>query len=141
MLHLRFCFFSFNFGRMHHQPNSLEDICEKILRNRLERKITTELRRAQSRNLLKRYNKLIQFFCILTYDLQLVCINYSQLPLLRTPSGSRGSVLIARVRNSKDLFQSNVCNLFLRGIYSCCPYYGGVRRVKARSPQGESWLY
>ena len=41
---------------------------------------------------------------------------------------------LARVRNSGNLFQSNVCNLFFPGIYSCCPFYWGVRysEVSAR---------
>ena len=30
---------------------------------------------------------------------------------------------LARILNSRSLFQSNVCKLFLTGIKSCCPYY------------------
>ena len=43
--------------------------------------------------------------------------------------------LIARVRNSGNLFQSNVCTLFLPGIkllsvLSRCPYKRGVRKAR-----------
>ena len=43
---------------------------------------------------------------------------YSQLPLSRTPSGPRVSVLNSEspFRNSRNLFQSNVCNIFLLGF-------------------------
>ena len=42
---------------------------------------------------------------------------------------------VARVRNSGSLFQSNVCNLFLPGIYllsvlSGCPLQRGVRKAR-----------
>ena len=40
---------------------------------------------------------------------------------------------VARVRNSGSLFQWNVCNLFLPGIY--------LLSVLSGCPQGESWLY
>ena len=40
---------------------------------------------------------------------------YSQLPLLRTPSGPQVSVLNMRVRPSGNLFQTNVCKLFFAG--------------------------
>ena len=33
---------------------------------------------------------------------------------------------VARVRNSRSLFQSNVCNFFCPE-FICCPYYRGVR--------------
>ena len=38
--------------------------------------------------------------------------------------------LLARVRNSGSLFQSNVCNLFSRE-FRCCPFYRDVRKARA----------
>ena len=37
------------------------------------------------------------------------------------------SLILARVRDSENLFQSNVCDLFFAGDFNCCPYYRGVR--------------
>ena len=70
-----------------------------------------------TRTLLSLQNVLITgnyktiFDCDWVLQLQLVT-KYSQLLLLRTPSGLRVSVL-----NSENLFQSNICNLFLPGIF------------------------
>ena len=45
------------------------------------------------------------------------CCNYSQLLLAQTPSEQQDGVLNIRVRKSRNLFRSNICNLFLPGIW------------------------
>ena len=72
------------------------------------------------------------------YTLLITPLSYNQLGTVNSlycghPRDRELASVIARVHNSRNLFQSNVCYLFLPG-FSCCLYCRGVRNseVSAR---------